>query len=326
MDFKKDYYKILGVTQQSSQDDIKIAYRRLAKLYHPDKNKGDEDAKEKFQLINEAYTVLVNKIQKQVYDQYFEYAEQIKRDNQYKQTTGNPQRYKEVKRQKQTKIYLKGVCVAKYWAEAKAGVSIFTAQEVDYKINPTDIRVTIKAEDIYHQDKIPSHYHRAYTNADKFGIPIKQPVKCTIVYNDHEEYYDFEINDVLIQNPQIIDTTKHENQSLGTLTADIYGSIVQTEEEIVYEEMEEGEGVTGNYETQNKNGFQYTRTEYYHKDFSTYWSDWEKTGRRRSKYQYDDKYSWLAWLLLLPFVFLAHWFFLGIAVFFLSILLFAFVL
>jgi len=54
----KDYYEILGVSRDASLEDIKKAYRSLAKQYHPDVNKDDPQASEKFKEINEAYEVL----------------------------------------------------------------------------------------------------------------------------------------------------------------------------------------------------------------------------------------------------------------------------
>ncbi|MGX7582828.1 DnaJ domain-containing protein [Candidatus Vidania fulgoroideorum] len=57
----KDYYKILGVDKNSTQEEIKKAYRRLAMKYHPDKNPGDKKSEEKFKEIKEAYEILSNK-------------------------------------------------------------------------------------------------------------------------------------------------------------------------------------------------------------------------------------------------------------------------
>ena len=65
-----DYYKILGVSKNASQEEIKKAYRKLALQYHPDKNKGNKSAEEKFKKINEAYAVLSDKEKRQQYDQF----------------------------------------------------------------------------------------------------------------------------------------------------------------------------------------------------------------------------------------------------------------
>ena len=67
---KKDYYEILGVSREAKEKDIKKAYRRLAKQYHPDTYKGDKkEAEEKFKEISEAYEVLVDKDKRAKYDQ-----------------------------------------------------------------------------------------------------------------------------------------------------------------------------------------------------------------------------------------------------------------
>ena len=64
----KDYYKILGVDKNASQEAIKKAYRKLAKKYHPDSNPGDKNAEEKFKEINEAYEVLSDEEKRKKYD------------------------------------------------------------------------------------------------------------------------------------------------------------------------------------------------------------------------------------------------------------------
>jgi molecular chaperone DnaJ len=65
----RDYYDVLGVSQDASQDEIKKAYRKKAKKYHPDQS-DEPDAEEKFQEISEAYAVLSDEDKRQTYDQY----------------------------------------------------------------------------------------------------------------------------------------------------------------------------------------------------------------------------------------------------------------
>ncbi len=67
---QKDYYKILGVSRNTSAEEMKKAYRNLAKKYHPDVNKGDKSAEEKFKDISEAYEVLSDPKKRQEYDMF----------------------------------------------------------------------------------------------------------------------------------------------------------------------------------------------------------------------------------------------------------------
>ena len=67
---KRDYYDVLGVNKGASSDQIKSAYRKLAVKFHPDKNKGDKAAEEKFKEASEAYHVLSNSERKQNYDNF----------------------------------------------------------------------------------------------------------------------------------------------------------------------------------------------------------------------------------------------------------------
>ena len=68
-----DYYKVLGIDRNASQADIRKAFRRLAKQYHPDTNKDDPKAQERFQEINEANTVLSDPEKRKKYDEYGEH-------------------------------------------------------------------------------------------------------------------------------------------------------------------------------------------------------------------------------------------------------------
>lgn len=77
-----DYYKILGISKDATQEDIKKAYRKLARKYHPDLNKNNPNAQEKFQEINEANEVLSNPEKRKRYDEYGEnwkYAEELEK-------------------------------------------------------------------------------------------------------------------------------------------------------------------------------------------------------------------------------------------------------
>jgi curved DNA-binding protein len=83
-----DYYKILGVDKNATQKDIKSAYRKLARKFHPDLNPNNKDAKKNFQQINEANEVLSDPEKRKKYDQYSEdwkHAEEFKNAGQNQQ-------------------------------------------------------------------------------------------------------------------------------------------------------------------------------------------------------------------------------------------------
>src|SRR5260370_4967432 len=67
---KQDYYEVLGVDRKAGQKEIRQAYRKLARKYHPDLNPGDKSAEEKFKQVQEAYDVLSDAKKRQMYDQF----------------------------------------------------------------------------------------------------------------------------------------------------------------------------------------------------------------------------------------------------------------
>src|ERR1700679_2751875 len=93
---KRDYYEVLGVAKNASDDEIKKAYRKLALKHHPDKNPGNKAAEDKFKEINEANEVLSDPAKKKKYDELGEnwnqYQQQGRPDDNFdwsKWSTGN---------------------------------------------------------------------------------------------------------------------------------------------------------------------------------------------------------------------------------------------
>src|SRR6266536_4217618 len=74
---KKEYYEILGVKRDAKPDEIKKAYRRLARKYHPDVNPGDKASEERFKLTSEAHDVLSDPKKRKVYDRFGEYSDSL---------------------------------------------------------------------------------------------------------------------------------------------------------------------------------------------------------------------------------------------------------
>src|SRR5215467_15428780 len=74
---KKDYYEILGVKKSASAEDIRKAFKKLARKYHPDVNPGDKTAEEKFKALSEANEVLSDPKKRKIYDQLGFYSDNI---------------------------------------------------------------------------------------------------------------------------------------------------------------------------------------------------------------------------------------------------------
>src|SRR5215207_8127706 len=91
-----DYYKILGLDKNASDDDIKKAYRKLARKHHPDLNPNDREAHKKFQQINEANEVLSDPQKRKKYDQYgkdWQHADEFEKRKAQQYATGDGGRF-----------------------------------------------------------------------------------------------------------------------------------------------------------------------------------------------------------------------------------------
>src|SRR6266851_10341690 len=74
---QQDYYKTLGVGREAGEEEIRKAYRKLARKHHPDLNPGDKASEDRFKKVQEAYDVLSDPKKRQVYDQYGFYSDNI---------------------------------------------------------------------------------------------------------------------------------------------------------------------------------------------------------------------------------------------------------
>ncbi len=283
MNPNKDYYKILDISKDAKKEDIKSAWRKLVIKHHPDKNPGNPEAEEKIKEINEAYEVLSNEISRHVYDDYRREEEKLKQEEAKNKATEEPQnantKNKRTYEKKTTvrserKIYIQGIISVKYWAEQENDNILSVLKEVNYRINPVSAEATITESDIHAFDP-PLHFQKAYSQVDLFKSPLPQPVKCKIATSAGEELYDLRLEEIRIINPVLIDITKHEKQSLGTLKGEFFAYILRIDQKEVLETVTECFGETGRVEMKTENGIDFSRKEYFHKDCTVFWSPWE---------------------------------------------------
>jgi curved DNA-binding protein CbpA len=331
MDYRKDYYQILEVSLAASKEEIRAAYRRLAKLYHPDRNAGNAEAEEKFKLINEANEILSNDILKHEYDAYRAEQERWEK-NQAEQETGkdeikqsNKKSYTKTKTVvTETRIYIRGEIIVKYWADCEERLAASYNTVLDYKIKPTEAVIAISEQNIFPVQGIPLDYLRAFKESDIFTMPIPQPIRCEVAGESGKEYFELTLKDIRIKSIRLEGVTKHENNSYGTLIGQFYGYSPKLTYEEVEETVTECFGETGKVEQKEEAGFNFVRKEYYHTDCSTYWGNWiqlPKAGgyepRRRSSQSFSKNYSYsdpgcglFAWgITLLAILFISPKFF-----------------
>ncbi len=300
MNFKKDYYYILGLSPSSSKEEIKAAYRQLAKQFHPDRSP-DADP-QIMQDINEAYEILSDPIKKREYDEYITAAEpqaEVEAEVEEEKEVQKKEQHSHIRRyQKQTtvaeleKLYLKGKVSIKFWADPIELNSKFP-EEQHFKLHPTECTVYVYEHDIAIRDT-PAGWEQAIEEVELFKTPLKQPIRCVIKGADETLVYQIDLYNIRVGNIQLSDIVKDNEQSLGTLQGELFAEVHHTIYREHTEWVTECYGTTGRVETKEEDDWVWQRTEYYHTDCSTYWSGWEKIETIRKtapKQNHADNYG-----------------------------------
>jgi energy-coupling factor transporter transmembrane protein EcfT len=275
MNSQKDYYSILQVNADASKEEIRAAYRKLAKRHHPDLH-GDGADDSKFKEINEANDILSDESSRQSYDQLRDNLTQKVQTTESNSSIVRPPTIKRYERrytvEEVHKIYLTGFMSMKYWAEEQSHDQKTLSEKI-FELHPTHVLFKIRSSDIFQND-IPADYRSRWAGAEVFKTPLKQPVHTEITDKTNSEFYALNLEDIRIAEPRLVDISKIENENLGTLEAAFYGyttKIVQLEKT---EWTEEYSGLTGRVETKTENERVYLRHESYEKNGSTSWGSW----------------------------------------------------
>lgn len=221
MNFHKDYYTILGVPPASSKEQIRAAYRQLAKQYHPDRMPDADPLK--MQEINEAYDVLGDPLKRANYDAHFREKDQPGEPVSTSSARTYERRFTVTEIEK---IYLKGSIKVKFWADAieDAGANLYT---MDYRLHPSEVVVSANEEDIGIRQPAES-WKSAVEASELFQTPLIQPVRCEIMGSSGVIVYLLNLHSIRVANIELVNIVKHNEQSLGTLLGDLYAELIHT--------------------------------------------------------------------------------------------------
>lgn len=284
MNYKKDYYKILGIGEKATAEELRASYRHLAKLHHPDKNPNDPSAEERFKEINEAYEVLSNEITRHVYDSFRGENKQTNQDISHSKNSGatfaqqrtTKTRTQTIKREK--RVYVQGTIEVKFQGEPELANSYIWKWEQQFTIIPTEVIATLTSSHIY-KNAPPREYQSGYSTAELFATPLKQPISCKVHIGNEIEYYQLDLHDIRVKDPILKDITKHGQSSFGTLEGHLYGYVLYQYDETVTEQYTEYAGATGHMETREESGAIFLRQQFYSPGGGTYWTEWARDVR-----------------------------------------------
>jgi curved DNA-binding protein CbpA len=277
MDFTKNYYCVLEVDEKASSIEIKKAYRKLAKKYHPDLNPGNIEYEEATKAINEAYGVIGNQENKFIYDQYLSSKHKnsnLQKDPDPTVATSKNKRFFVKKSVVTTKkhLYVVGEIYIKYYA-LQDDLITNNLNDIYFKISPTSVSATIYQYNIYRDEEPPADVKSIFTNIPSSPFILENTATEVISVN-RKDIYNLEIRNPIILNPAISDVSKHEGISYGTLTGTFYAILEFIEEHEIEETAYECFGESGRKETKSDEYNTYHRIEYYNSDCTTYWSQW----------------------------------------------------
>lgn len=273
IDFEKDYYATLEINSQAKPEDIKLAYRRLVKLYHPDLHPGEGSYEEKIKLINEAYEILSHIESRAIYDEYI-----LSRESYREKLKGNSKNRRSIlktrKVTKEYRYYLKGEVIIKYWGDADDQGSYDALRDVSYKLHIRSIQVKVDAKNIHQENDLPHSYQQVFDSKRPISLLIPNPVQCEVIDQNNTHFVKLNLESVTLPNPVIENSTKFENQVFGTLVGEVYAYFKEVKDYEETYEVEECSGETGAVEEKIVEGVPYQRKQYYHADCSTYWGEW----------------------------------------------------
>jgi len=273
IDFSKDYYKVLELEPGVQEDQIKLAYRKQVKRYHPDLYPGNMEFENKIREINEAYEILSNPDDRSIYDQYLKtQGKNPITSSRYENNTRTYTRTTIV--DVETRTYLKGMIFIKYRGFHVDADAENILRETFYRLNITQIDAEVFSESMYSSEQVPLEFKNVFDTHKPFHLNIKQPINCQVHTENGIEYYKLDVLDLTIPHSQIINVTKHEGESFGILTGQFYGYIVKKEKHELVTEVTECFGETGRREEREENGRTAYRKQYFNTDCTTYWGQW----------------------------------------------------